>query len=92
MQYVSRCGIVLGWFWGDLYAYSCCLNCLIYLYLRHRPFLFASASVALSIICLGLTLASSIQNGYEGNPLGIPGGVTSLVQAAQFFGAIVGKI
>lgn len=50
------------------------------------PFAFAFLSVALSISCLSLTLASSIMKGNEGNRIGIPGGVPDLVRAAQFLG------
>ena len=50
------------------------------------PFAFAVFSVALSISCLSLTLASSIDKGTETNRLGIPAGVSALTRAAQFFG------
>ena len=51
------------------------------------PFAFAVFSTALTISCLSLTLASSIQNsGGKENPLGIPAGVGGMVVAAQFLG------
>ena len=50
------------------------------------PFAFAVFSMFLSISCLSLTLASSIQQGSEGNRLGIPAGVTAPVRVAQFLG------
>lgn len=55
------------------------------------PFAFAACSVALSVVCLSLTLASSIMKGAKGNRIGIPGGVSDLVRASQFFGALVGE-
>jgi hypothetical protein len=56
------------------------------------PFAFAVFSMFLSISCLSLTLASSIQQGSEGNRLGIPAGVEAPVRVAQFLGAIVGVL
>ena len=50
------------------------------------PFVFAVFSMALSISCLSLTLASSISKGTKGNILGIPAGVDKTVRAAQFLG------
>ena len=50
------------------------------------PFAFAVFSVTLSISCLSLTLASSINKGTKNNRLGIPAGVSGLTRAAQFFG------
>ena len=50
------------------------------------PFVFAMFSMALSISCLALTLASSISKGTKGNILGIPAGVDKTVRAAQFLG------
>ena len=50
------------------------------------PFTFAVFSVALSISCLCLTLASSINKGTKGNTLAIPAGVDGMVRAAQFLG------
>jgi len=50
------------------------------------PFVFAMFSMALSISCLSLTLASSISKGTKGNILGIPAGVDKTVRAAQFLG------
>ena len=50
------------------------------------PFVFAVFSMALSISCLALTLASSISKGTKGNILGIPAGVDKTVRAAQFLG------
>ena len=50
------------------------------------PFTFSVFSVALSISCLCLTLASSIRKGTKGNMLGIPAGVDGMVRAAQFLG------
>ncbi len=65
------------------------------LFITHHPlsvpFAFAVFTTALSTCCLGLTLAESVSNGTQGNVLGIPGGVSDAVRAAQFFGAIVGK-
>ena len=53
------------------------------------PFCFAVFSVALSISCLALTLASSISNGTKGNVLAIPAGISGTVRAAQFLGTFV---
>ena len=50
------------------------------------PFAFAVFSVALSISCLCLTLASSISKGTKSNTLAIPAGVDGMVRAAQFLG------
>ena len=50
------------------------------------PFAFAVFSIALSISCLCLTLASSINQGTARNKLGIPAGVDATVRAAQFLG------
>ena len=50
------------------------------------PFIFGVCSVALSISCLSLTLASSLNKGTRGNVLGIPAGVDGAVRAAQFLG------
>lgn len=65
------------------------------LFITHHPFsvpfAFAVFTTALSTCCLGLTLAESVSTGTQGNVLGIPGGVSDAVRAAQFFGAIVGK-
>ena len=52
------------------------------------PFAFAVFSVALSISCLCLTLASSISKGTKGNTLAIPAGVDGMVRAAQFLGEL----
>ena len=52
------------------------------------PFTFAVFSVALSISCLCLTLASSINKGTKGNTLAIPAGVDGMVRAAQFLGEL----
>ena len=53
------------------------------------PFGFAMFTVALSIACLSLTLASSISDGTKGNHLGIPAGVDGTVRAAQFLGELI---
>lgn len=52
------------------------------------PFAFAVFSAGLSISCLSLTLASSIKKGSQGNPLGMPAGVDSMVRGAQFLGEL----
>mmetsp|Transcript_37653 Transcript_37653/g.69184 ORF Transcript_37653/g.69184 Transcript_37653/m.69184 type:complete len:1210 (+) Transcript_37653:238-3867(+) len=56
------------------------------------PFAYAVFSIALSITCLCLTLASSVAKGTKENRLGVPGGVTNLVIAAQFLGVLVGVL
>ena len=53
------------------------------------PFVFAVFSIALSISCLCLTLASSINKGTARNKLGIPAGVDAIVRAAQFLGKYI---
>ena len=53
------------------------------------PFAFAVFSIALSISCLCLTLASSINKGTTRNKLGIPAGVDATVRAAQFLGKCI---
>ena len=53
------------------------------------PFAFGVFSIALSISCLCLTLASSINQGTARNKLGIPAGVDATVRAAQFLGKYI---
>jgi hypothetical protein len=54
------------------------------------PFVFGIFSTALSVLCLGLAVVSSIAKGNETNPLGVPQGVSNVVHTAQFAGLIVG--
>ena len=53
------------------------------------PFAFGVLSIALSISCLSLTLASSINKGTHRNPLGIPAGVAATTRVAQFLGELL---
>ena len=53
------------------------------------PFVFGVSSIALSISCLSLVLASSINQGTHRNPLGIPAGVAATTRVAQFLGELL---
>ena len=53
------------------------------------PFMFGMCSIALSISCLSLVLASSISKGTSRNPLGIPAGVPATTLGAQFLGKLL---
>ena len=53
------------------------------------PFMFGVFSIALSISCLSLVLASSISKGTSRNRLGIPVGVPATTRAAQFLGKLL---
>jgi hypothetical protein len=56
------------------------------------PFAFAGLSVALSILCLGLVLVSSISKRNRINVLGFPAGASAVVHTAQFAGLLVGLL
>lgn len=56
------------------------------------PFVFAICATALSLLCLGLTLAENIHKATSKNHLGVPLGVSKTVTAAQFVGIFLGVL
>lgn len=44
-----------------------------------------------SLLCLSITLKNELDNAEDGNPYGLPRGVTTEVRIAQFLGIIIGE-
>ena len=56
------------------------------------PFIFAICATALSLLCLGLTLAENLHKATSKNHFGVPLGVSKTVTAAQFVGIFLGVL